>query len=594
MKKDIEEIVKWEENVHGGIQYMKDFASPNSWNTYRNYYRGEFTQGSTNARKYSVSIIFAIIRSMLPRVYFTNPKVVVTNEVPGYYLQSKIVQKIDNKLLRTTKTKQTLKDAVLSAALCGTSPLLTGFDTAYGYDPALKETMMDEVTGEELPIGGTLVQFDEKTGNRLEYDDKIKPGAPWLSTIRPEFFIIPYGYSRLGQVPWVARLYVRHLDDVKKDPRFINTKDLKGNAITTFDWFKEQRLHQQMPDNNYGDFVFLWEIRDLKTGRLMIMQQGHKKFLYNELDYLQKFGNPYLELTFNYDPLTFWGLPDSKYLEDQQLAINEARTLQMETRRIAKLRFIYDENVIEPDEVMKVITEDVGCGIKANGSPKDAISVFQPYVPADFNIDVDAIRKDAREISGFSRNQVGEFEGGRKTATETQIVNMASQIRVNERKDMLADLLVDVIGKYNQYIFSEWNTKQVEDIIGPNGKRYWVSFTHEQIDSKYAFRIDPESGTPVSSEARKQEAIMVAQYLQNSPVIAMAIQQQQVAAQAGQQAPPLPYNLAAIDRYVLEQFEGVPVEEIMPPSQGMGNNPEQPIPLEKLQAKFKGEGNVQA
>ena len=578
--KENKEIVKWEENLLGGIQYMKDFAEPTAWNTYRNYYRGIFTKGNSSARKYSVSIIFAILRSMIPQIYFTNPRVVVTNEVPGFYLQSKIVQKIDNKLIRSTKVKQQLKEIIKNAALCGTAPLLTGFDSEYGYDPSLKEKMTDEVTGEQIEIGGTLVQFDEKTGNRLEYNDNIKPGKPWVAKVRPEYFIIPYGYERLAEAPWVARLYVRRLEDVKKDPRLINTKDLTANAITTFDWFKEQKLHQQMPDNNYGDFVFLWEIRDLKTGKMIIMQQGHKKFLHNELDYLQKFGNPYMELTFNSDPITFWGLPDSKYLEDQQLAINEARTLQMETRRIAKLRFMYDENVIEPEEVMKVITEDVGCGIKVNGSPRDAVSVFQPYVPADFNIDVDAIRKDAREISGLSRNQTGEFEGGRKTATETQIVNMASQIRVSERKDMLADLLVDIIGKYNQYIFSEWNTTQVEDIIGPDGKRYWVSFTHDQIDSKYNFRVDPESGTPVSADTRRQEAIMVSQYLQNSPVVQLALQ-------AGQ---PIPYNLAALDRFVIEQFEGIPVEEIMPPSQGAGNNPEQPLPLQELQKRMNKGG----
>ena len=577
--KDIEEIAKWEENISGGTQYMKDFAEPENWETYRNYYRGIFASGAPAARKYSVAIIFAIIRSMLPRVFFTNPKVVVTNEIPGFYVQSKIVQKIDNKLMRSTKIKRVLKEAILSAALCGTCPLLTGFDTEYGYDPKLREDMTDSM-GEQLPVGGTLVQFDKKTGDRLEYNDSIKPGTPWLATIRPEFFIVPYGYGRLGEVPWVARLYVRHLDDVKKDPRLINTKDLKANAITTFDWFREQRLHQQMPDNNYGDFVFLWEIKDLKTSRMMIMQEGHKKFLYNEKDYLQKFGNPYMELTFNYDPITFWGLPDSKFLEDQQLAINEARTLQMETRRIAKLRFIYDENVVDPEEVMKVITEDVGCGIKVDGNPSEAISILQPYVPADFNIDVDAIRKDAREISGFSRNQIGEFEGGRRTATETQIVNMASQIRVSERKDMLSDLLIDVVEKYNQYIFSEWNTQQVEDIIGPDGKRHWVSFTYEQIKSKYNFRVDPDSGTPVSSEQRRQEAIMVAQYIHASPVIQMALENKQK----------IPYNLVALDRFVIEQFEGVPVEEIMPPSQGAGKNPEQPMPLEEMQKQFAGGG----
>jgi hypothetical protein len=535
--KEIDELVKWQENLRGGIQYLKDFAFPQNWGIYRNYYRGEFTHGTAGKRKYSVAIIFAILRSMLPKIYFTNPKVVVTNEVPGYYLQSKIVQKIDNKMIRTTKLKNTLKELILDAGLCGTVPLLTGFDTNYGYDPRFKETITDDETGEDIQIGGTLLQFDGKTGDKIEYNETIKPGKPWADKIRPEYFTVPYGYDRLHKVPWEMRMYVRHIDDVKADPRLRNNKDIKPNALTTFDWFKEQKLHQMMPKQNYGDFVFLWEIRDLKSGKLMIMQEGNKKFLYNEKDELQKFGNPYMELTFNYDPLYYWGIPDAKYLEDQQLAVNETRTIQMETRRASKLRFIYD------------------------------------YVPADLNIDVDAIRKDAREISGLSRNQTGEFEGGRKTATESQIVNMAAQIRVNERKDMVADLLVNIVEKYNQYMFSEYKVKQVEDIVGPDGVRYWVNFTFKEIESKYNFRVDPESGMPVSSEQRKQEAMQVAQYIQASPLVAMALQ-------AGKQPP---YNLEALDRFVLSQFEGIPLDEIMPMRAGAGGSPEKAVSIQELQ-----------
>jgi len=584
--KEIEEIAKWSENLKGSLQYMRDFGSPQNWGIYRNYYRGEFLHGTLKKRKYSVAIIFAILRSMLPKIYFTNPKVVVTNEVPGYYLQSKLVQKIDNKMIRTSKLKKTLKELILDAGLCGTVPLLTGFDTEYGYDPRFKEIITDENTGEDIEIGGTLLQFNEKTGDKLEYNEMIKPGKPWADKIRPEYFTVPYGYDRLWKVPWVIRMYVRHLDDVKADPRLVNNKDLKANAITTFDWFKEQKLHQMMPKQNYGDFVFLWEIRDLKSGRMMIMQEGNKKFLYNEKDELQKFGNPYMELTFNYDPLYYWGIPDAKYLEDQQLAINETRTIQMETRRSSKLRFIYDENIIDIDEVEKLLNEDTGVAIKANADVEKAVKIFQPYVPADLNIDVDAIRKDAREISGLSRNQTGEFEGGRKTATESQIVNMAAQIRVNERKDMVADLLVDIIEKYNQYMFSQYKVKQVEDIVGPDGVRYWVNFTFKEIESKYNFRVDPESGMPVSSEQKKQEAVQLAQYIHSSPLVAMALQGQQAAAQTGQQAPPMPYNLEALDRYVLSQFEGVPIEEIMPMRAGAGGNPEQPISLAGLQDKM--------
>ena len=589
--KDIDELVKWNENLKGGQQYMKDFASPLNWGIYRNFYRGNFDTGIKGKRKYSVALIFAILRSMIPRIYFTNPQVVVTNEVPGYYLQSKIVQKIDNKMIRKTKLKQTLKELILDAGLCGTVPLLTGFDTEYGYDPRFKQTITNEETGEDIEIGGTLLQFDEKTGDRLEYNEMFKPGMPWADKIRPEFFMIPYGYDRLHKVPWEMRMYVRHLDDVKKDPRLVNNKDIKANAITTFDWMKEKKLHQMMPKQNYGDFVFLWEIRDLKTGRLMIIQEGNKKFLYNEKDELQKFGNPYMELTFNPDPLYFWGIPDAKYLEDQQLAMNEVRTIQMETRRASLLRFIYDQNIMTDEaEIEKLLTEDVACAIKADGDVDKGVKIFQPYVPPDFDMNVEAIRKDAREISGLSRNQVGEFEGGRRTATESQIVNMASQIRINERKDMVADLLVDIVEKYNQYMFSQYKVQQVEDIIGPDGVRYWVNFTYEQIKSKYAFRVDPESGMPISSETRKADAIAVAQYIQNSPLVAMAMQPPA----PGQKPPPMPYNLEALDRFVLSQFEGVPLEEIMPLRAGAGGSPETPISIEGLQKKLAGEGGASA
>ena len=584
------EIVKWNENRLGGIQYLKDFGNPLNWGIYRNYYRNEFQKGIPNKRKYSVALIFSILRSMLPQIYFTNPQVVVTNEVPGFYLQSKIVQKIDNKMIRTTKLKKTLKELILEAGLCGTVPLLTGFDTEYGYDTRFKESVTDPDTGEDVEIGGTLLQFDEKTGDRLEYNKMIMPGKPWADKIKPEFFIVPYGYDRLHKVPWVMRMYVRHLDDVRKDPRLIGAKDIKANAITTFDWMKEKKLHQKMPNQNYGDFVFLWEIRDLKTGRMMIMQEGHKKFLYNEKDELQKFGNPYMELTFNYDDEYYWGIPDCKYLEDQQLAMNETRTIQMETRRASKLRFIYDENIMSEDEIVKLLTEDTGCAIEATGDVDKGIKIFQPYVPADLNIDVDAIRKDARESVGFSRNQVGEFEGGRRTATESNIVQMASQIRISERKDMLADLLVDIVEKYNQYMFSQYNVKQVEDIIGPDGVRYWVNYTFEQIESKYNFRVDPESGVPVNSQTRKDDAIMVAQYIQNSPLVQMALQPPA----PGQEPPKMPYNLEALDRYVLSQFEGVPLDEIMPMRAGQGGSPEQPISIQGLQEKLAAGGEAGA
>jgi hypothetical protein len=575
-------IKDWQRNISGGLQYMKDYAKPINWDLYRNYYRGIFDVGTAGQRKYSVAIIFAILRSMVPKTYFTDPTVYVSHTVPGFGNSARIVQKLDNKMIESTKLKYVLKPSILQAALCGTCPVLTGFDSEYGYKPELKATVLDN-TGVEVSIGGTLTRFNEK-GNLIEYDNYIRPGKPWAIEITPEFFIVPYGLKYLHQAPWVARLYIRELEDVKQDKKMSHTQDLKANGMTTFDWMKNKHITSKIPQNRFGDFVFLWEIRDLKRGRMMIMQEGYNKWLYNEVDLMQKYGNPYLDLNFNPDPIYYYGIPDSKYLEDQQLAINETRTLHMEHRRLAKLRFLYDQNIISEDEVIKLVTEDAGAGIKCDGNVEAAVKIFQPYVPPDFNIDVEAIRGDAREISGFSRNEVGEFEGGRQTATESQIVHMASQIRVNERKDLVADLLVDIIKRYNAYMFSEWEKEQVEDIIGPDGIRYWVKFTNKQIESDYAFKVDPENSNPTSIEVRRQEAIMLAQYLQNSPVVQSAVQS----------GKPVPYDFTALDRYVAQQFQGVPIDEIMPPSAGIGMNEETPIPLEELNRQMLLKGKMAA
>ena len=579
--KDIEEIKKWETRIASGKEYMKSFGMPNSWQPYRNYYRGIFDRGTPSERKYSVALIFSIIRSMVPQIYYKNPSIVVTNEIPGYYLASKIVQKIDNKIIRDIKLKNTMKEAIRDACLCGTVPILSGYDSAYGYDRSHREKVQNPETGEEQEIGGTLLQFDTKSGNKIEFNERIKPGKPWSDTIKPEFVIVPYACDRMWKLPWIARLYIRELEDVKLDRRLSLPKDFKGNAMSNFDWFKEKQLHQKLSENEKADYVFIWEVRDFRTGEILLFTEGHDKFLYKEKDVLQKFGNPYNELTFNYNPGIFWGLPDARYLEDQQLAINETRTLHLEHRRISKLRFIYDENIIDEGEVLKLLTEETGVAIKASGDVEKAVKIFQPYVPPDFNIDVDAIRKDAREISGLSRNQVGEFEGGRRTATESQIVSMASQIRISERKEMVADLFVDIVQKYNKYIFSEWNVQQVVDIVGSDGKRYWVQFSYKDIDSNYAFRVDPESSQPISSEQKKEEALAVAQYIHNSPVLAAS----------AAEGKPLPYNLEALDRYVLSQFDTVPLDEIMPPTSGAGMNPEQPIPIQELQKKFMANQN---
>jgi hypothetical protein len=143
----------------------------------------------------------------------------------------------------------------------------------------------------------------------------------------------------------------------------------------------------------------------------------------------------------------------------------------------------------------------------SSGDIRKAVQLFQSHVPPDLALAAQEVREDVREIIGFSRNQMGAFEapGGRRTAHEVETVRAASMIRVDERRDIMADTLSTVVRKMNQLIFEHWGEDRVIDIVGPEGAKYWVRFTGPQIRGEYAYKVNPEESIPSNQMVRREE-----------------------------------------------------------------------------------------
>jgi hypothetical protein len=120
---------------------------------------------------------------------------------------------------------------------------------------------------------------------------------------------------------------------------------------------------------------------------------------------------------------------------------------------------------------------------------------------------VEQIRADVREILGFSRQAMGEMPAGRRTAREVDISTMAKEIRVDERRDMIADALTDIIRKVNQVIFDRWDSKHIVQVVGMDGAKYWVEYTRDAIVGEYNIRVDVESMTPTTKALKKKELV---------------------------------------------------------------------------------------
>lgn len=555
----------YKDAILNGIRFQVKYAKSNMWEQYKAYYRHEFPVGIL-----PVNLVYSILRSLVPQVYFRNPEAIITPTRPGieYELHARLIEDTDNWLLRETKTKYQIKKMIDDTFLCGISTGFFGYDSQYGFNPA-------------KTIGGTgqasLTQFNKK-GDRIEYHSNLNPGMPWFLRAKPEDTIYPWGTESADTSEWVALRVFRPLADVKDDTKYTNKDKLTGSFTQRRTLPEGSARGPQDVDGVLRDYewVELFEIHDLKTKKVKVLTMDHDKFLRDDEDAMQIEGLPIETTVFNPDPDWIYGIPDTRIIEPQLLELNEIRTQAMKHRRVDLMKFLYKKGAISKEAMQNMLSEDVQAGVEVDAdiSIREAVLPLQPgasAILADLERFGDVIRGDVREIVGFSRTSTGEYQGKTHiSAKETEVVQWANQIRIDERRDIIADLLERIIRRHNQTVFTYWTQPMVRSIMGPDGARYWIKFTPSEIRGEYNERVDPSNAIPTDKRIKRQEAIEMAQAWANMNMGLV---------KSGVPAP------AELQRYFFSQFDGIDIDKVLaqignsaPAAPGPGNNPEQPLP----------------
>ena len=224
---------------------------------------------------------------------------------------------------------------------------------------------------------------------------------------------------------------------------------------------------------------------------------------------------------------------DAAILEPQQLEINDITTQWSKHRRVAVSKVFAKKKVIDVNEIEKMMSESVKAVVQVNSQDlsKD-IKFVEATIPDDFRIAREMIRQDAREAIGFSRNQLGEVQGKTHvSAKEQQAVERGSEIRVDERRDVVADTLVAMMRKVNQTIFKLWKQERVIQIAGQDGAVHWIRYTGSQLQGEYAIKMDPDAALPSNKEERKQRLLQLAGLVQQTggnmmPILAQIVSEE--------------------------------------------------------------------
>ena len=530
------DVTWWMQQIHAGIKFRKKMTYQASWATWRKYYRSEFSD-----QILPVNLFFKMARTIVPRIYFRNPGISIVPNKPGMlnWAFAQLLERIDNKLIRQMGMKKKSKRAVGNAWFFGTGILKVGFGSAYGYN-------FDLHGGEAPKVKG---RYD------IEHNADIASFMPWVDSIHPGNFIVPDQQIDYEKTPWTAEWIRRPTYEVEADPRLRNNKNIKSATKSAgTDFMNEFKATDNLQQTD------LIEIHDLRCGRCIVLAPfASNRELFCGDDDLQFAGRGnYVPIIFNENDDAFWGLPDSKILEPDQLEINEVRTLMMYHWRLSVAKIAYQIGKIDPSQVDKIMNGEVMAALGIKGDIRAAFEIFNAGEVPDSLFKADAqINQDVREGMGFSRNEFGEFTppSSRTSATEAKIVKMASEIRIDERRDMAADALVETMEAVNHVIFNEWHEEHVLEVAGPVGVPLWVKFRPDMLSGgAYTIKIDPDTSLPETKDAREQRALTVYNVLKTNPLV----------------------DPIRLTRYLLHELHGVQFDDMMrgmPPGLGGPSDP---------------------
>lgn len=544
----------WMTQIRKGIAYRKKYAREAEWGRWRQYYRGYWPKGTL-----PVNLFFRMLRTVVPRIYFRNPSISIQASKPGVEQQvfARLIERIDNKLMRTMRIKNQIKQIIHDTWMFGTGIGKRGFGQQFHPTPDI--------------LGGGSDPLAVGTGKPLsktEYHNTIRDDMPWFLENPTGGFIVPAGSRNFQECRWYAGWYRRPIEDVQEDPRFKNTAMMKGSHQSEY-------RTSPLPDMSEGPVneVDLVEIRDTKTKKAFVIApygEVSKKVLLYDDDTMQVNGRtPFYTTVFNPDDEVCWGVPDSVVLEPQQLELNEIRTLTMKHRRLAIVKLLYKAGALDTADLDRILDGTVLAAVKVNTELSDVEARQIGDIPKDLFMAGNEVMNDVRENMGFSRNQFGNYAEGSadRTATESRIVQTASEIRVDERRDAVADLIVDLFEDIHVDIFDRWDNEIVVQVAGPEGLPLWVAFKPTMLKAaEYEIQVDPDSSVPETKEVRMQKALVTYERLKTNPLI----------------------DPELLTQYLLHEMHGVQFDNMVRQLQQLqargagGSTPENPVSAEQF------------
>jgi hypothetical protein len=417
----------------------------------------------------------------------------------------------------------------------------------------------------------------------LEPNELITAEAPYAVRWSPtQFRVSPEArYADLTDAEWIAFGSLQRLEDLKRNKRFKNTRDLKATVEVKQDWpsgTTKPRLKEtpSQPDEDLLR-VQVWEIWNKRTGMRMVLADDHDRAL-EFVEWPEQIqGFPAETLAFTEHPDQLYGPPDLKQVLGQQDIYNRYNSIIFaHNQRYAMRKLVTTRGAFDEKELAKLMEPFEGY-VETDGEADKAIAaVPDAPLPVDVYQGRAQTREDQDRVSGIADFVRGVAEKV-DTATEAAALQANLNVRTNDARAIVEDFAERMSRKLLDIDVQTLELPKSIPIIGPDGAIALRDYIHVQDRETLLAHTDVEveigSMQPINESVRKRDAMELFTLLKNDPLVNQFKLHQMLVPAYREHIPDVASLMLSRD-----EFEALQMHQMqqMQQAQQMGQKPGQP------------------
>jgi len=286
------------------------------------------------------------------------------------------------------------------------------------------------------------------------------------------------------------------LDEVKANPNYKGTRDLKGIGLSVDDPKKKK----QEDSKDDTEMVTLYEYHDILENKIHTYVEAgearhtQKRVLWSRDNPHNIKGSHFVILKFTGDPDDFIGIPMLAMIEDEALAMNEVLSLMMNHLHRFPGQIIAEEGAIDDTQVTAIENGEQGSILFTNNGAlrENRVEKVSPLSmgPEYFNTN-NVLQATIDKILGIPDFQRQAGSGKRKTATESTFESNDSNVRKRFFLDFVYDFVIETASKIHGLMLQYHKPKDEIELLGDFEE--WIEYTKEDIQGEYSYDFDVDT-----------------------------------------------------------------------------------------------------